>query len=406
MLLYSLLDVCQVSIKHSAALVRFAEIGIKSKQTRRRMTNMLVENIRSALDEMRVNYSTIRNEYSRIIIDTDEGESAAKIAAKVFGVASTSPVVITSSDFADILNTGEQLARANFRKGFTFAVGARRVGNHDYSSQEIRAKLGERLLEGNPDLSLTVSLKDPQQSIYVEVRNDISYIFTDTFTGVGGMPTGSQGKVVCTVSTGLDSPIAAYKIMKRGALPIFVYYDNSPHCDAGCTEIAIKQAQLLANYIYNHQVKMYIVPHWPDLEDAIRHGPEKMTCLFCKRNMMRIAHEIAIREGADAIVTGEIIGEQASQTTANLKVIDNAVLDIPILRPNIGDDKVDIMRIAREIGTYTFSEEGLKCCDLAPKHPAVVSTVQKAADAEETMDYSILLSELDNAQVLVLREKS
>jgi thiamine biosynthesis protein ThiI len=369
------------------------------------MTGMLVDNIGSALDESGIGYSAVRNEYSRIIIDTDEGEKVAKAVARVFGVASTSPVVIASSNLSDILDTGEQLALSNFKKDLTFAVGARRIGKHPYSSQDIRAKLGERLLEGNPVLNLKVNLKEPEQFIYVEVRDETSYLFTETIAGVGGMPTGSQGKVVCAVSTGLDSPIAAFKIIKRGAVPIFVYYDLSPQCDAGCTEVAIKQAQLLANYIYNHQVKMYIVPHLPDMEDALRHGPEKMTCLFCKRNMMRIAREIALREGADAIVTGEIIGEQASQTTANLKVIDRAVTDVPILRPNAGDDKVDIMRLAREIGTYAFAEEAIKCCNLAPKYPSIASTVQKAEDAEKTMDYDILLSELESARVLILRKK-
>jgi thiamine biosynthesis protein ThiI len=387
-------------------LIRFGEIGIKSKQTRRRMTQMLVEQIRSSLDENEISYSAIRNEFSRIFVDTNEAEKAAKTAARVFGVISTSPVVASSSSMDDILDTAEHLAQTNFKRGLSFAVGARRIGTHPYSSQELRGRLGERLLEGNPELNLKVNLKDPQQSIYVEVRDDASHIFTETVKGVGGMPTGSQGKVVCTISTGLDSPIAAYKIMKRGAIPVFVYFDNSPHCDGKCTEIAIRQAQLLANYIHNHTVKMYIVPHWPDLEDAIKHGPEKMTCLFCKRNMMRIAREIAIIEEADAIVTGEIIGEQASQTTANLRVIDEAVTDFPILRPLAGDDKVDIQRIAQEIGTYSFAEEGLQCCDLAPRYPAIASTVQKAIDAEETLDHEILASELKNARVLILRNKS
>ncbi len=387
-------------------LVRFGEIGIKSKQTRRRMTKMLADHILSALDEKGVSYSAVRNEFSRIFVDTNEAKRAAEIAARIFGVVSTSPVVVTSSSLDDILETAEALARANFRRGLSFAVGARRIGEHAYSSQELRNRLGERLLEGNSDLQLRVDLKNPEQSIYVEVRDTASHIFTETVKGVGGMPTGSQGKVVCTISTGLDSPIAAFKVIKRGAIPIFVYFDNSPHCDKNCTELAVQQAQLLANYIYGHTVKMYIVPHWPDLEDAIRHGPEKMTCLFCKRNMMRIAREIAVAEGADAIVTGEIIGEQASQTTANLRVINEAVPDFPILRPLAGDDKVDIERIAQEIGTYTFAEAGLQCCDLAPKYPAISSTVQKAIEGEKTMDPSILKSEFEKARVLILRGKS
>ena len=394
-----------LSVNYSSVLVRFGEIGIKSKQTRRRMTTLLAKHLKSALIEGNTKFSDIRVEYGRIFIITDEAEQAAKTAARIFGVVSTSPVVETTSDKEKILDTGEALARKYFKKGLSFAVDGRRTGNHDYSSQEIRGLLGERILEGTPELALTVDLSSPEQSIYVEVRDERAYLFVETINGVGGMPTGSQGKAVCTVSTGLDSPVAAYKVMKRGVVPVFVYFDNSPHSESRCADIAIRQTQLLANYIYDFDVKLYIVPHWPDLEDAIGHGPEKMTCLFCKRNMMRIAREIAIIEHADVIVTGEIIGEQASQTTANLRSIEEAVPDFPILRPLAGDDKVDIEHLAQKIGTYQFSSEGATCCDLAPKYPSISSKVDEVVRAEETMDASILQSELKNAKTIFLRKK-
>ena len=268
----------------------------------------------------------------------------------------------------------------------------------------MRALLGERILEGIPELELKVNLSKPDQEIYVEVRDGKAHLFTQTIKGVGGMPTGSQGKVVCTISTGLDSPIAAYKVMKRGCIPVFVHLDNTPYADENCSEIAVKQAQLLANYIHGFEVKLYIVPHAPDIEEAKKHAPEKMTCLFCKRNMLRIAREIAIQEDADAIITGEIIGEQASQTTANLRVIENAVTDFPILRPNAGDDKVDIEHLAQVIGTYEFAMEGASCCTLNPKYPAVTADPEHVESFEEPMDLSILSEELKNARVLVLRD--
>ena len=391
-------------VEYSSVLVRFGEIGIKSKQTRRRMTRMLADRIRSALKEHEVPFEKVRNEYGRIFIETTSAEEAAQTSSRVFGVVSTSPVIQTSADIKDILDVGEKLALSKFKKGRSFAVEGRRYGTHDYSSQEMRGLLGERLLEGHPELELTVDLSNPEQSIYLEVRDERTYIFTDTIKGVGGMPTGTQGKVVCTVSTGLDSPIAAFKVMKRGTIPVFVYYDNTPHANEKCAERAIMQAQLLANYIYGFKVKLYIVPHWPDLEEAIDKGPVRMTCIFCKRNMMKMAREIAIIEKADAIVTGEIIGEQASQTTANLRVLDEAVSDFPILRPLAGDDKVDIERMAHEIGTYEFAKDGLACCDLAPKYPALAAKVEDALCAEEKMDRSILQTQVENARVVILRK--
>jgi thiamine biosynthesis protein ThiI len=388
--------------EYAAVLLRYGEIGIKSKQTRRRMTDLLVRQVELALEEHGVHYSGIDRQYGRVFIRTSEAKQAAEVASRIFGIVSVSPVVITSSNLDEIIDVGEQLALKEFEPGQSFRVGARRVGEHDYTSQEIREKLGERLFEGQ--MGLPVDLHSPQQEIYVEVRHETAYLFTKTVKGVGGMPTGTQGKVVCTVSTGLDSPVAAYKVMKRGCIPVFVYFDNSPHCDAACTEVAIAQTKVLASYIYGHQVKMYIIPHASDLDEAMARGPEKMTCLFCKRNMLRLAREVAILEQADAIVTGEIIGEQASQTTANLRAIDTAVTDFPILRPLAGDDKVDIMRAAQQIGTYEFTDEGLSCCNLAPRYPSIKADRDKVYCAEEDMDLGILQDELKRARVETLRE--
>ncbi|MFW9789428.1 MAG: tRNA uracil 4-sulfurtransferase ThiI [Candidatus Thorarchaeota archaeon] len=390
--------------EYTSVLLRFGELGIKSHQTRRRMTNLLIGHIESSLRENDVPFEKVHSVYGRIYIDTKHAVKAAEVAAKVFGIVSTSPVVETTADLDDILNAGEELVRAEFRKGLSFAVGARRIGEHPFSSQDVRERLGERILEGIPELDLKVDLSNPDQSIYAEVRNGKAHLFTQTIKGVGGMPTGSQGKVVCAISTGLDSPIAAYKVMKRGCIPVFLHLDNTPHADENCSEIAVKQAELLAKYIHGFEVKLYIVPHAPDIEEAQQHAPKKMTCLFCKRNMLRIAREIAIQEDAHAIVTGEIIGEQASQTTANLRVIEQAVTDFPILRPLAGEDKVDIEHLAQEIGTYDFAMEGASCCTLNPKYPEVRADPVEIASCEESMDFDILIEELKNAQIIVLRE--
>ena len=167
-------------------------------------------------------------EYGRIFVETDDALGVAQVTSQVFGIVSTSPVVVTDASLDTILDVGFQIAKNEFKKGLSFAVGGRRLGEHDYSSQDMRVLLGERIYEGLPELELHADLKSPEQSIYVEVRNDKAYIFTQTIEGVRGMPTGTQGKVVCTISSGLDSPIAAYKVMKRGCIPVFVHFDNSP----------------------------------------------------------------------------------------------------------------------------------------------------------------------------------
>ncbi|MFW9983056.1 MAG: THUMP domain-containing protein, partial [Candidatus Thorarchaeota archaeon] len=208
-----------VSAEYTAVILRFGEIGIKSDQTRRRFKNLLIGQVESALKESNVPFDKVHSVYGRIYIETRKAIEAAEVASKVFGIVSSSPVVETSAEMEEILNAGEQLVRAEFKKGLTFAVGARRIGEHPFSSQDIRERLGERIFEGMPELEPKVDLSNPEQSIYVEVRGGKAHLFTRTIKGVGGMPTGSQGKVVCTISTGLDSPIAAFKVMKRGCIP-------------------------------------------------------------------------------------------------------------------------------------------------------------------------------------------
>jgi thiamine biosynthesis protein ThiI len=254
------------------------------------------------------------------------------------------------------------------------------------------------------NLELSVDLDEPEQTISVEVREGNAYIFVETVNGVGGMPTGSQGKVICTISSGLDSPVAAYKVMKRGCVPVFVNFDNSPHMEGECNDIAVRQAEVLAQHIYNYEVKMYIIPHGTDLTNIIENTPGKMTCLFCKRNMLRLAREIAVIEDADAIVTGEIIGEQASQTSRNLRVISDAICDYPILRPLVGDDKVDVEHLARQIGTYRFAREAASCCSLPPRYPSVQAEPDRVKSAEENIDVSLLQDEVANARVIILRD--
>ena len=396
------MELLSMAVKYSAVLVRYGELGLKSNQTRRRMTELLLREIKAALQGSQISFDNIRSEWGRIFIETEDPHAAAQTTSQVFGVVSTSPVVETSSYLEDILQKGEALAKLEFKKGLTFAVKSRRIGEHNYTSQDIREKLGERILENLTDLELKVNLSSPQQMVSVEVRENRAYIFTEIVKGVGGMPLGSQGKVVCLISTGLDSPIAAYKVMKRGCIPIFVFADNVPHSEDSCVDVAIKQAKTLAKFIHSQDVKMYVVPHGPDLDDILENAPRKMTCVFCKRNMLRLARQIAISEDADCIVTGEIIGEQASQTTQNLRAIENAVCDYPILRPCAGDDKVDIEKMARKIGTYEFASESVLCCTLAPEYPIIHANVEDVLSAEEKMNLEILEQEISLAKTILL----
>ncbi|MHA1772083.1 MAG: hypothetical protein ACTSYL_04410 [Candidatus Thorarchaeota archaeon] len=232
----------------------------------------------------------------------------------------------------------------------------------------------------------------------------VLYIEESTVEGLGGLPSGLEGRVVIMISSGLDSPVAAYKTLRRGCVPIFVHFDNSPYSDQSNRRIAIEQAKTLAKFIHGVEVKMYIVPHGDDLTEVIRHVPRKMTCIFCRRNMYRLAREVALRENAEAIITGEIIGEQASQTTRNLFVESSVICDIPVIRPCIGDDKVDIEHFSRVIGTYKYASEASSCCTLPPKYPSIRARIEEIAPAEEKMDLRWIKAEVNEAEIMVIKE--
>lgn len=311
------------------------------------MLQQLEENLNSALRGNDIPFKGIKC-YSRwIFIDTGDMIEAARAASRVFGVSTASTVAtMPAASIDDASTTQEQ---------------------------------------------------------YIEVIDEEAHVVDKAIEGVGGLPSGSEGKVVCTISGGLDSPVAAFKAMKRGCVPIFVHFDNVPYGDESTRDLAIRQAKSLAEYIHGHEVKMYVVPHGEDLTEILRHAPRKMTCIFCRRNMYRLAEKVALRENADAIITGEIIGEQASQTTRNLLAEENAVCDITIIRPCIGDDKVEIEKLAMKIGTYKFTHEAVSCCSLPPKYPTIHARLGEIRPAEEKMNMEILDAELADAEVIVLK---
>ncbi|MFW9919167.1 MAG: hypothetical protein ACFFED_06190 [Candidatus Thorarchaeota archaeon] len=242
-------------------------------------------------------------------------------------------------------------------------------------------------------------------SVGEEIDADTNIHSASIIRGIGGLPTGYEGRVVCMISSGLDSPVASFKAMRRGCVPIFVYFDNSPFSDDSNKKIAIEQAKRLSQYIHGSEVKMYIVPHGEDLVEVLKHAPRRMTCIFCRRNMYRLAQEVAIREEANAIITGEIIGEQASQTTSNLFAENSAVDKIPIIRPCIGDDKDEIVKKAREIGTYHFAEEAASCCSLPPKFPTINARTSEIPVVEEKIREGWVKYAVDDAEIIILKEE-
>ncbi len=213
----------------------------------------------------------------------------------------------------------------------------------------------------------------------------------------------SQGKVVCLVSGGIDSPVAAWLVMKRGCASIFVFYDNYPFTGETTKKRALDAIKRLSEYAPERPVKVYVVPHGEDLADILRNCPRNLTCVLCRRMMYRVAEKVASIEGAEAIVTGEIIGEHASQTLRNLRVENEAMKRFSVLRPLIGMDKLEVERLARKTGTFEISARPALCCSAPPRRPRTKARLEEVIRAELNLAVEDMIKrDLEGAEVVTL----
>ena len=375
------------SINYNALILRFSgEIGIKSPRVRPRYERSIVKRVCFVLRRCGVPFERVIHTYGRVYVHTDRVWDALNPLLRVFGISSVSPAVATSSDMGGMAELAVQVADATFGEGSSFAVRCRRVGRHPYTSMDVCRELGSAVLKRLPHKRLKVDLTHPEHTINVEVRGEDAYIYMHVYEGAGGLPLGSQGRVVCLLSGGIDSPVACWLAMRRGCLATPIHFDTTPYTSEGETERAMELAKTLQGWMLGLKMRMYVIPHGGNLDEIRENSPEEYTCILCKRLMYRIADRIADMERAEAIITGEIIGEQASQTLRNLRVLDQALTRRRVLRPLLCHDKVEVERLARKIGTYEISAGEAGRCKAAPRRPATRSSADEIARIEENLD--------------------
>jgi len=202
----------------------------------------------------------------------------------------------------------------------------------------------------------------------------------------------NRGVVVCLVSGGTDSPVATWLIIRSGLTPICVYFDNAPYADETTKHRALEVVKKLRQYA-SAPIKLYSVPHGANLTQILERCPRNLTCVLCKGTMYRIAEKIALQEGSEALVTGEIIGEHASQTLRNLHVETEALSNVTILRPLAGMNKTEVESLARKIGTFDISARPASCCTCPPKQPRTRATFAEVAAAEKKLDVDTMVNQ-------------
>jgi thiamine biosynthesis protein ThiI len=359
-------------------LVRYSEIFLKSDPVRRQWENTLIANIREVMPGIH-----IRNERGRIWLD---GDVKPELLKNIFGIVSFSEVEhIKLGEIESHLP--DYCRRHGIADAKTFAIRMKRVGIHDFSSNDKAIEYGNLLRKEFPHLK--VNLANPDKEIHIEIRATEAYLYDNVTKAVGGLPLGVEGTLVALVSGGIDSPVAAWMMMRRGCriLPVFMALDT--FLDETTAARAERVVEILARYQPGITLTVindaYLAAAKKEL---VSRGLEKYTCIFCKRRMYRVVTEFAKKNGAKGIVTGESLGQVASQTLDNLVVLTDAASDIPIHRPLIAFDKEDAIRIAREIGTFTESISPASGCKAVPSGPSTKAKLETIREIEGNLEAS------------------
>ncbi|MBQ6661576.1 MAG: tRNA 4-thiouridine(8) synthase ThiI [Lachnospiraceae bacterium] len=369
---------------YRAFLIKYAEIGLKGKN-RSYFEDCLVEQVRHSL-RMAGGGFHVRKEPGRIFVLCPEGfdyEDTVSAISRVFGVAEYCPVeVVNSTEWDDILAACTAYVEEHIPdRNTTFKVFCKRGDkNYPKESPEICADIGEHLLKQFPELKVNVT--EPKLRFTVEVRGHV-YIYTDSYPGPGGMPVGCNGRAMLLLSGGIDSPVAGYMIAKRGVSIDATYFHAPPYTSERALQKVVDLAKIISRY--TGPIRLNIV-NFTDIQMSIyERCPHDQLTIIMRRYMMRIAERIALENDCLALVTGESIGQVASQTMQSLNTT-NAVCTLPVYRPLIAFDKEEIVAISKRIGTYETSILPYEdCCTIyVAKHP-VTKPIVKAMEKSEKL---------------------
>lgn len=372
-------------------IVRYDELALKSKNVRTRYEHILVRNLRSMLKAEGCNFSDISREMGRIFIHSDD-PNALKSASKVFGVVSVSPAFTCEATLVSAAISSADIACDILKEGQSFAIRARRAGNHDFTSRDIGVACGDAVYE-KMNRKIRVDLDDPDVEIFVELRQDKGYVFTGSVKGVGGLPLGTQGKMVALVSGGIDSPVAAWLMMKRGCDIIPLYLNNDPFSDETTRQRAMDCIDVLQKWSPHKKITIYEAPHGENLLAFLSNCNNRLNCVLCRRMMYRIAGEVMKMEDAHGIITGSSLGQVASQTSENM-LAEMYGMEYPIYHPLIGLDKLEITNMARNIGTLEPSTKPATCCMAVPEYPSTAAKPREVIEAEKLIDVHQLVEHM------------
>lgn len=374
-------------------IVRCGEVALKG-MNKPYFEKTLVERIRKKLKDM--DGVEVSRREGLIFIRSDkkhDAESIVKNVSRVFGVASISPAVEAESELNKIGEASVEFMKKQIeeRGVKTFKVEAKRADKKfPVKSPEIARIIGAKILIGCKVLK--VDVHNPECRLFIDLRKDRTYIYDEKVSGFGGLPLGTNGKGMVLLSGGIDSPVAAWMMAKRGMLLEAIHFHSYPYTSPRAQQKVEELAGIVASY--SGRMRMHVINLLPIQEQIVMNCPEEETTILVRRFMMRIAEEVARKNKCIMLITGENLGQVASQTAEALVVTD-ACVSMPVMRPLIAMDKVDIMEKANEIGTYEKSIEPYEdCCTVfLPKHPTTKPKLARIELSENRLDVEKLVAD-------------
>lgn len=386
-------------------LIRYGELTTKGRN-RKDFILRLKNNIKYIFSDLAP--LTIRAERDRMYIELENERQFEVLMEKlptVFGIQSFSPVAACEKDMEHIQELSNQVMQLYKEQDITFKVEVHRSDkSFPLQSHDIQRAVGGYLLKQNPNL--TVNVKQPDVELRIEIRKDVAYVMAQVIYGPGGMPVGSNGKSLLMLSGGIDSPVAGYLMMKRGVRFDAIHFYSPPYT----SEQSLQKVKDLANELtkFGASIRLHVIP-FTELQVLIKDSvPKNMLMTTTRRMMMKIADRVREEIDAYGIITGESLGQVASQTLESLTAI-NEVTTTPILRPLISFDKLEIIEIAEKIGTYETSIKPYEdCCTIfTPVNPKTKPRLEKVTHFESHVDFEEYIERaVKNREVYVLPEKN
>jgi thiamine biosynthesis protein ThiI len=380
-------------------MVRYGELFLKSEPVKRQFIQNLLRNIGRALESEGLSHR-FELHRGRILIHGDHPTEIADLVSRIFGIVEVSVCTLTGRTIQDVSRIAVERAASRLADGGSFAVRARRQGVEGTTSQEIGARVGAAILAAFP--AATVDLTRPEYEVFVEMREYGSLVYDAPIPAPGGLPWGTQGRALSLLSSGIDSPVATWLMMKRGCEMACLHIDAGHYAGADVLSRALAHHATLSTWCRGFPMELLVADAEPFYDALVSRPPARFRCVLCKRFMLRLGSRSA-RDRHDAVlVIGDSLGQVASQTLANMATISDAAT-VPLVRPLIAFDKNETVALARKIGTFHPEPADLGC-HAVPRMPATAAGADEIQEAEEQLGMDELVeAALDRIRVKTAR---